>query len=300
MAKLFIGMPVYNGERFIKKSIDSIINQTFRDWKLFISDDGSTDMTESICRSYVKTDPRIEYYKQEKNIGLFKNFKFTLDKADCPYFVWCAQDDIREKEYLEVCIGYLDTNKNTGMATTVMAAIDSFDRTLIEEWDALKLSGKTSILNVSRYILQPEILGKCNLMYGVFREEVARATWDAYPQRNVWGQDYMFSLALISRFEIFVHDKVLFKKRLGGYSSPNALQDDESENVRRIVYKNPKNHMFPFGRFEGYFNGHMEALRGTPYSILGALLLFIRLPRAFLIHVMERDVKKYIKRIISR
>ncbi|MEN9524277.1 MAG: hypothetical protein RL536_346 [Candidatus Parcubacteria bacterium] len=300
MAKIFIGMPAYNGERFIKKAVDSIRNQTFGDWKLYISDDHSSDATADICKNYSKLDNRIVYHRQEKNIGLYKNFGFVLDKADCEYFIWCAQDDMREDRYLETCVRHLEENKKLGLATTIMAAIDSMDRMLIEEVDLIKLSGKPGVVNVARYVLQPEILGKCNLMYGLFRTKAAKIVWEAYPQRHVWGQDYMFSLALISRFEIFVDKKILFKKRLGGFSSPQALRNDRTEGVKRLLYKNPKNHIFPFGRFRQYLGGHLEAVRGTPFGPLVAILLLIRLPRSFLIYLRERDVKKYIRSIMHK
>ena len=300
MAKVFIGMPVYNGKRYIKRAIDSMIVQTFQDWKLLISDDASTDDTSEICRSYAKVDPRIEYYRQSNNIGLFNNFKYVLDRADSEYFIWCAQDDIREKEYLKTCIEHLENDKKLGFATTKMAAIDSFDRILTVEHELTKLSGKPSIVNVAKYVLQPEISGKCNLMYGLFRTEAARAVWNAFPQRNVWGQDYMFSLALVSRFGIFVDDKVLFKKRMGGFSSPGALDKDTNLTTNKIEYRNPKNHIFPFLRFKAYLMGHMEALRGTRYRPLAAILLTIRLPRAFLIYIRERNIKKYFKGTLTK
>lgn len=285
-------MPAYNGERFLKEAINSLHDQTFTDWKLFISDDASTDETRTICEEFAKKDSRITYFRQEKNIGMFPNFKFLIDKADCEYFMWAAQDDIREKEYLTVCVQHLEKNNKLGLSTTVMAAIDSYGRTLTEERELLNLSVGTRFMSTVKYILQPEILGKCNLMYGLFRTEVAKSTWVAYPMRKVWGPDYHFSLALISHYAIFVDKRVLFKKRLGGFSSPKALINDSATEVRKVEYKNPKNQMFPYGRFVAYFSGHMEALQGTRYRPFAALLLFIRLPRAFFVHLKSRDIRK--------
>jgi len=293
MAKVFIGMPAYNGERFISEAIESLLNQSFSDFTLFISDDASTDGTRAICEMYTKKDQRIIYYRQTKNLGLFANFKFVLDKADAPYFMWAAQDDIREKDYLKVCAEKLENNGHLGLATTVMAVTDSFGRTLTEEKDLVCLSGKPGIRQVAKYILQPE-------MYGLWRIGVVKSVWEAYPQRHTWGQDYMFSLALISRFEVYVDNKVLFKKRLGGFSSPQALAHDTEGNVKKIAYKNPKNHMVPFGRFKGYYNGHMEALRGTNYRPLATIILFMRLPRAFFIYLGEKNYKKFIRRFFNK
>lgn len=64
-----IGLFVYNGERFLPKSLDSLLRQTFRDFELIISDNASTDRTEEICRGYAATDDRIRYYRNQKNMG---------------------------------------------------------------------------------------------------------------------------------------------------------------------------------------------------------------------------------------
>ena len=67
--RVSIGMPVYNGAAFLKESLDSLLSQTYGDFELIISDNASTDETESICRSYAAGDPRVRYQRQEENRG---------------------------------------------------------------------------------------------------------------------------------------------------------------------------------------------------------------------------------------
>ena len=86
-------MPVYNGEKFIHETLDSFLTQTFNEFELIISDNKSTDNTESICREYAARDPRIRYIRQIENIGMMANFKFVLDEAVGDYFMWTAADD---------------------------------------------------------------------------------------------------------------------------------------------------------------------------------------------------------------
>jgi glycosyltransferase involved in cell wall biosynthesis len=296
MTKVFIGMPVYNGERFLEEAINSLHNQTFTDWKLFISDDASTDGTQAICEEFTKKDPRITYYRQEKNIGMFPNFKFLIDKADGEYFMWAAQDDLWEKDFIKTCTEILDENKQIGAASSNIAEIDSFGRTTREVTDFSKLSGPVTIPTIVRYVLQPEILGKCNIMYSLFRSDVVKKTWALYPQRNEWGSDYQFSLAVISHFGIKIDNRILLKKRLGGTSNPTSILRDSILFTANTNVRNPKNHIFPFGRFSSYFWGHMEALHGTPYRPLVAILLLLRLPRSFLLFLSERNYKKVVKK----
>lgn len=288
MAKVFIGMTAYNGERFIERAIQSLVNQTFTDWTMLVSDDASTDRTKEICENWVKKDPRITYYRHEKNIGMFPNFKFVLDRATNDYFMWASQDDLWEKNFLALCVDKLENNQDLGFSMTTVADIDSYDR-ILREMPAMSIfSGKPSILQIARYVLQPEIFGRCNMMYSVFRTHVIKTIWGIFPQRHVWGSDYLFVLAGISRFNCFIHHEVSFRKRYGGWSSPNALAEDKPDKVRVVSYKNPKNGMFPLGRFTQYFKGHMEALRGTHYQLLVAILLLARLPRAIFIRIKQK------------
>ncbi|MBU3968889.1 glycosyltransferase [Patescibacteria group bacterium] len=293
--KVFIGMPAYNGERFIKEAIDSLINQSYTNWELFISDDASTDNTEKICKEYAEKDLRITYYRQEKNLGIFSNFKFLLDRAEGDYFMWAGRDDLWDKEFIKICVKNLDNNKNIDISSTGIADVDSFGRTLRELSEFPSLSGKPGIISIIRYILQPEILGKCNIMCSLFRFPAIKKIWEIYPQRQEWGSDYHFSLAAISHFGIFIEPRILFKKRHGGFSNPLSTINDKENIIRKIEIKNPKNHMFPFGRFNRYFNGHMEALDGTPYKALAAILLYSRIPRSFIIHVKEKINNKFKK-----
>ncbi len=292
-------MTVYNGERFLEEAVNSLINQSYTNWELYISDDNSTDNSSIICREYADKDSRIIYYKQEKNIGMFPNFEFVLNKANLPYFMWASQDDLWEKDFVKTCVKNIE-DKKIDIATTVVADVDSYGRNLRELNEMAKLSGKPSMKQIIKYILQPEILGKCNLMYSVFKTKAIKKVWEIYPQRMVWGSDYHFSLAIVSHFEIFIDKNILFKKRLGGFSSPELNKNDTPDKAKKIIIKNPKNHIFPFGRFKQYLQGHIEALQETPYRPLAIFLLLIRLPRSFFIYLKERNYKKFIKKLLKK
>jgi len=108
---LSIGLPIYNGGKFIKKRIESILNQTFKDFELTISDNASTDTTQMICEEYLKKDKRIRYIRQGKNMGEVWNFDFILDKAETKYFVMASADDIWSKNFLEKNVEFLEKNE---------------------------------------------------------------------------------------------------------------------------------------------------------------------------------------------
>jgi glycosyltransferase involved in cell wall biosynthesis len=103
-------MPVYNGEDTLRRALDSLLGQSFADFELVISDNASTDGTESICREYAERDPRIRYVRQSKNLDVVVNFKFVLDEARGDYFMWAASDDTRSRDFVEVNIKFLSAN----------------------------------------------------------------------------------------------------------------------------------------------------------------------------------------------
>ena len=99
-----IGLPVHNGERYIRQAVESVLAQTWSDWELIISDNGSTDATEAICTAYAAGDSRIRYYRYETNFGAAWNYNHVLSQACGPYFKWLAHDDVILPNYLAKCL----------------------------------------------------------------------------------------------------------------------------------------------------------------------------------------------------
>ena len=106
--RVSIGMPVYNGERYLRSAIESILAQTFQDFELIISDNASTDNSLSICQEFADQDKRIRIIEQSKNIGAMANFNFVAKEARGEYFKWAAADDLCAPQFIEKCIEVLD------------------------------------------------------------------------------------------------------------------------------------------------------------------------------------------------
>ena len=105
-------MPVFNGERYIKSAIDSILGQTYEDFELVISDNASTDNTQNICLDYKAQDSRIRYQRSKENVGAPPNYNrvFLLSKGQ--YFKWAAHDDVMAPTYLEKCMNVLENDSS--------------------------------------------------------------------------------------------------------------------------------------------------------------------------------------------
>jgi glycosyltransferase involved in cell wall biosynthesis len=106
--RVTIGLPVFNGERYLEAALRSIEDQTYSDFEVVISDNASTDATQRICEAFVEKDPRFKYVRQPENHGGTWNFNHVAELARGEYFKWAAHDDVIEPTFLQVCVEALD------------------------------------------------------------------------------------------------------------------------------------------------------------------------------------------------
>lgn len=102
--KIDILMATYNGEKYLREQISSILDQTYSDFRLLISDDFSQDSTREILNEYVQKDSRVIVFVQKKNLGVCKNFEYLMKKVENEYFMFADQDDFWQKDKIEKCI----------------------------------------------------------------------------------------------------------------------------------------------------------------------------------------------------
>jgi glycosyltransferase involved in cell wall biosynthesis len=124
-AKLTIGMPVYNGRKTIAKSLESVLAQTYADFRIHIHDNCSTDDTEDIVRRF--KDPRITYVRNETNLGLVGNHQRCLDACETEYLNIWHDDDVMMPENLEKKVNLLESNRNLGIVFSNVDFIDEND-----------------------------------------------------------------------------------------------------------------------------------------------------------------------------
>lgn len=126
-----IALATYNGERFLKEQIDSIIAQSVSNWELVISDDGSTDSTVEIIDSYKQKDSRIRFIKNAGRHGCAENFQNALSHCSGEYIAFCDQDDVWEADHLEHLYSILG-DKSVAFANS--EAVDSELKSLNFFW----------------------------------------------------------------------------------------------------------------------------------------------------------------------
>ena len=116
---LTVGLPVYNGERYLDTAIHAIRRQTFCDFEFLLSDNGSTDATQAICQQHAADDHRIVYHRHDQNRGAAFNFNFVVEQARGDLFKWMAHDDDCSRDYVQRCVeALLAPHVNAGPRTT--------------------------------------------------------------------------------------------------------------------------------------------------------------------------------------
>ncbi len=96
-------LSTYNGEKYLKEQLESLLNQEFKEWKLYVRDDGSTDSTKQIIEEYARNYPDITVLEDHQpNLGAANGFLHILEQIDAPYYMFCDQDDVWMKEKIAV------------------------------------------------------------------------------------------------------------------------------------------------------------------------------------------------------
>ena len=163
-------MPVYNGEKYVAKALDSLLAQTFSDYELIISDDDSTDRTEAICREYASRDSRVRYLRQPRNAGAVKNFRFVLNEACGEYFMWASHDDLWSTTFIERLAKLLDADPNCSLAFS-----DYRIKNLQGEGEIkICVSSATSKSPLVRYLARV-LDAQPALIFGLFRRRLANS-----------------------------------------------------------------------------------------------------------------------------
>jgi len=127
-----LGLPVYNGEKFLRQALDSLTGQTHADLEIIVSDNASTDATAAICREYAARDPRLRYVRQATNIGAAPNYNAVFEASRGRYFKWAAHDDYMDPEAIAVCVAALEADPGTVLCHPRLVDVDEDGRVIAE------------------------------------------------------------------------------------------------------------------------------------------------------------------------
>ena len=209
-----IVLPVYNGEKYLAQSIESVLNQTYKNFELIIVNDCSTDSSEEIILKYKKQDSRIVYIKNQVNSKLPKSLNNGFKIARGEYYTWTSDDNMYHNDAIEEMVNFLDEN------TDVALVFCDFNK--IDENGVFK----------DKYISAD----KCNLIYWniigacfMYRSSAAKELGE-YREDMFLAEDYEYWLRMNLNYKIAPLHKCLYEYRQH-MSNLSSTKKQEVKNV---------------------------------------------------------------------
>jgi glycosyltransferase involved in cell wall biosynthesis len=189
-----ICLPARNAAESIANVVRSVLNQDHTDLELVISDNASTDDTESVCRELARSDRRIVYVRQSENIGLLANFVFTLSRSRGSFVRWIGDDDWLGPDYVSRCLTALSARPDALLATTQIQYTDSDGAvSTSNSYTGVELASPDpmdrfdailEVLNASTFVVDP--------LYALIR----RRQIVEIPRENMFHEDQLYAVKL--------------------------------------------------------------------------------------------------------
>lgn len=269
--KVTVGLPVYNGERYLEDTLKTVLNQTFPDFQLIIADNASTDDTESICRDYAAQDARIRYIRNEKNLGASKNYTVCFTPAETPYFRWQNADDPIEPTLIERCVEVLDHNPDVVLTYGQTKIIDEHGEVTGSYHDKLNLTDPNA---AQRFIDCLSNIGLQNVMYGLMRR-------DALAHTALLGNYVASDLNLIAEIALYGQFREIPEHLFNRRMHPEASSWARDDNERQRDFWDPSKRKLIMQTWRSIFEYYKAAARAPiPMKDKGRISYFL-LKRAY-------------------
>ncbi len=239
-ALVTVGIPTFNRPQGLERTLQCITGQTYRNLEIIVSDNCSTDPAVlELLTKYAAADNRISYHVQEKNISIVPNFQYLLNRANGEYFMWAADDDFWDSNFIEVCVNGMQQNPDVVLCMTDLKIVG--------------LDGNATRSKLNRGFMQQQLLVRCfqfvkstdenkYFFCGLYRTAAVKDI----PFNNDWGGDHMFV------YEAITKGKLLY---LEGQSCFYYFRGGSSTNMERV--RKAFNITSRFYFFEAYYLKYM-------------------------------------------
>ena len=186
-----VGIPVYNGDKYLKKALTSITFQSYKNLEIIISNNCSTDNSLKIIEYFKNLDERIKIYNQPKKLSMMDNFRFVLEKSKSNYFMWAACDDFRSRHFIKKNLEFLEKNKDF-VASISPARFHNY------KYDSKKI-GDYTVDDVSAFkrINKALKLNANSRFYSLFRKSDLKSF--RYNNNNYLGDDFALMIYMLQK-----------------------------------------------------------------------------------------------------
>ena len=194
-----IGLPVYNGARFLRRAVDALLAQTFTDFELVIADNASTDETPAIASEYAASDTRVRYVRAPVNAGVEANFLRVLREASGRYFMWAGCDDWWAPNFVEQTVDALERSPRAVVAMSDVQRENEDGAVL----DTVRFDGPLdpSMLTPGRLAMRLAAGRPYHLfVYGLFRADVLQSVFTGFAPVVAADRLFMCRVALVGGF----------------------------------------------------------------------------------------------------
>lgn len=246
MARVGIGVPVYNGASMLAQSLECLRTQTFEDFEVVIGDNASDDATARIAADYAARDPRFRHLRRPENIGSLGNFQTLRAESGTDLFCWRAYDDLSAPDFLERLVGLFDADPATRLAVAEV-------RTEADDKAAPRITAYVAPPATPRIrrVRHQMFSSHASWIYGLWHRETLAALQDRvhrdYP--HAWGWDHLTLLPVILDGTVRGTNQTYFlqrivrgastraerQARLPGIGEMKALRRDFDRVARAIV-----------------------------------------------------------------
>lgn len=217
-----LGMPIYNGENYLDRSIESLLQQSYKNFELIISNNASTDRSLAIIEYYASLDPRIKIFNQAEQIPIGKNFEYVLNKSAGKYFMWTACDDYWGKNFIYHNLENLEKNSNLIASISKAEAISIPGLKMGEE----SIQSTHSLIRRTIYLINPGINAR---QYSLFRSSSLKSL--NMSNYSFVAADWALAMDMLCMGSYFRDEREIgFYKNLNGRSSNMALLKYETNN----------------------------------------------------------------------
>ncbi|WP_438978899.1 glycosyltransferase family 2 protein [Polynucleobacter sp.] len=207
-----IGLPVYNGEKFLEIALTSLLSQDFKDFELIISDNCSTDATASICKKFGDADQRIRYIRLDRNYGYAFNTQHVLDLARADYFMWASDDDLWDSNWISTLLPISMSRQCLATGSYVSINEKGIENFHLANRRKLEFSGNRLFRRMCFY-LEPGFLGKGCPFFGIMPTKIIKKIGVSWLAHEPIGGDTVYLYVLLGKMDIVCSPGVSLYKR---------------------------------------------------------------------------------------